>query len=84
MGRKDIRIVSRTRGILTKHFLELDELHVSCSRGVVRVLGEIQRAGPLKDIMPITNRLLHDLKPEIKRLPDVRRVVFSQKQEVEG
>lgn len=81
MGRKDIRIVGRTRGVLAKHFLELDELHINCTKGLVRITGEIQRMGPLKDIMPINKRVLHDIQVEIKRIPDVKRVVFSDKQE---
>jgi len=83
MSREDIKIVGRTRSILAKHFLELDELHVGCSRGLVRIVGTVQRIGPLKEVMPITKKFLRDLQMEIKRFKEVKRVVFSEKQESE-
>ena len=78
MGKEDMRAAGRIRGILGKHFLNLDELHIGCSKGVVRILGKFQRLGALSENMPITERFLHDLKMEIKRLPNIRRVMIAQ------
>lgn len=78
MGKEDMRAIGRIRGILGKHFLDLDELHINCSKGVVRILGRFRRLGSLSGVMPITERFLHDLKMEIKRLPNVRRVMLAQ------
>lgn len=86
MGAEDMRAVGRIRGILGKHFLELNDLHISCTRGVVRILGSVKRLNAiegLSEIMPITEKFIHDLKMEIKRLPNIRRVIFIQ-EEVES
>ena len=78
MAKEDMRSAGRIRGVLGKHFLDLDKLHISCSKGVVRILGDFQRLGALSEVMPITEKFLHDLRNEIKRLPNVRRVMFAQ------
>ncbi len=78
MGREDMQIIGRVRGVLGKHFLDMDNLHISCTRGVVRVLGCFSRMGQLAEVMPVTEKTLHDLKMEIMRLPGVRRVQLSQ------
>ena len=84
MGAEDMRAVGRIRGILGKHFLELNDLHISCTRGVVRVLGTVKRLNAiegLSEIMPITEKFIHDIKMEIKRLPNIKRVIFVQDDE---
>jgi trehalose-6-phosphatase len=77
MGKDDMQIAGRVRGILGKHFLDLDPLHIACTKGVVRIVGEFKRIGQLAEIMPITEKILHDLKTEIKRLPGVKRVLVA-------
>jgi hypothetical protein len=87
MSREDMRVVGRIRGILGKHFLELDELHINCTKGVVRITGTVKRLGhpaELSSLMPITEKFLNDLRNEIKRLPNVRRVLFATEGESEG
>ena len=84
MGAEDMRAVGRIRGILGKHFLELNDLHISCTKGVVRILGTVKRLNAiegLSEIMPITERFIHDIKMEIKRLPNIKRVTFIQDDE---
>lgn len=78
MGREDMQIIGRVRGVLGKHFLDMDDIHIGCAKGVVRVLGKFSRLGQLAEIMPITEKTLHDLKMEIKRLPGVKRVQLSR------
>ena len=77
MGREDMQIIGRVRGVLGKHFLDMDELHISCTKGVVRIMGTFRRLGQLAEALPITEKSLHDLKLEIKRLPGVTRVQLS-------
>jgi hypothetical protein len=78
MGREDMQIIGRVRGVLGKHFLDMDNIHIGCAKGVVRILGKFRRLGQLADALPITEKTLHDLKMEIKRLPGVTRVQLSQ------
>ena len=78
-----MRIAGLTRGILGKHFLDLEELRINCYKGVVRVVGKIQRMGYLKEVWPITDKFINDLKHEIKRIKDVKRVLFSMEGESE-
>jgi len=78
MGREDMQIIGRVRGVLGKHFLDMDDIHISCAKGIVRVLGTFRRLGQLAEVMPITEKTLHDLKLEIKRLPGVNRVQVSR------
>lgn len=78
MSSEDMRIIGRVRGVLGKHFLDMDNLHIGCSKGVVRVLGTFRRLGQLANVMPVTEKFLHDLKMEIKRLPGVNRVQVAQ------
>ena len=77
MAREDMKIIRRARGILGKHFIDLDLLHISCVKGVVRILGEFKRLGCLDEIMPITEKILSDLRLEVKRVPDVKRVILT-------
>lgn len=72
-----MRIVGRVRGVFGKHFLDMDELHMSCAKGVVRVIGVFRRLAQLEDSMPMTDKTLHTLEMEIKRIPGVRRVKLS-------
>jgi hypothetical protein len=76
-----MQIIGRVRGILGKHFLEINELHIACARGVVRIVGTIRRLSvpaELAALMPVTDKFIHELKNEIKRLPGVKRVSFVQ------
>ena len=81
MSGKDMRIVGRVRGILGKHFIELDELRISCVRGDVRILGTLKRMKLLEDRFPITDKFINDLKHEIKRIKDVRHIRITDKGE---
>ena len=84
MGAEDMRAVGRIRGILGKHFLELNDLHISCTKGVVRILGSVNRLNAiegLSELLPITEKFIHDIKMEIKRLPNIKRVTFVQDDE---
>ena len=77
MGREDMRIVGRVRGVLGKHFLDMDELHMSCAKGIVRIIGAFRRLAQLEESMPMTDKTLHILEMEIKRIPGVTRVKLS-------
>ncbi len=79
-----MRIIGRVRGILGKHFIETDELHISCVKGYVYIVGTMRRLPQLEDRFPITVKFVHDLKGEIKRLSDVRRVKIADRDEVES
>jgi len=77
MGREDMRIIGRVRGVFGKHFLDMDELHMSCAKGIVRVIGTFRRLAQLEDSMPLTDKTLHILEMEIKRISGVKRVKLS-------
>ena len=81
MGKEDMQIITRVRGILGKHFIDMDDVHITCSNGAVRLTGTFKRLGVLAEVMPVTEKVLHDISLEIKRVSGVRRVSMGQESE---
>ncbi len=72
----DTQIRSNLRGVLTKHSIDMSKTQFVCAKGIVRMLGELQRQGQNAGA-PITPTQLEALEHEIGATRGVKRVHYD-------
>jgi hypothetical protein len=77
MGKElsSLQIVARVRGVFARHWMDLGLITIMFSRGTVRLQGRIEKLQQAGE--PVNEMLLSVIEQEIKRVKNVRRVIFN-------
>lgn len=72
----DSQIRSRTRSVLVRHWLDMQRIALSCSRGRIRIRGELQPFGD-RSRDPIDAHKIEQLEHDLKTVRGVVSVQFE-------
>jgi hypothetical protein len=77
MGKElsSLQIVARVRGVFARHWMDLGLITIMFSRGTVRLQGRLEKLQHAGE--PVDEMLLSVMEQEIKRVKNVKRVVFN-------
>lgn len=82
MAGEDIKTANHVRQILSRHYIKPRLVKIMVGRGTVRIIGRLERTEARADA-PIDEDYIHKLKNEIRRIPGVRTVNFTIKEDEE-
>ncbi len=74
----DTQIRSRLRSIVAKHWIDLQKTNFTCTKGIVRMTGELHHTGGSSSI-PVDKTKIENLEHDLSRTKGVQRVHFDFK-----
>ena len=76
MSHSDQEVNRGVRSVLSRHWVDLTKTNFASRRGIVRLMGELQRLGP-ESSRPMEPQNLETLDSELRRVRGVDRVHFD-------
>ncbi len=72
----DTQIRSRLRSIIAKHWIDLQKTSFTCTKGIVRMTGELHHTGGSAAV-PVDRSKIESMEADLHRTKGVQRVHFD-------